>query len=239
MRAHDPHVVSVIAHERTEARLVREPELVVEGEATLEKCEAERDPRHRLHLEVTEVRVACVQNPATLRPNRDTGLTGRVTGERDQEHVVARVGERAHRFEPVPALAACLVGLPLRSVLELRLAVAPVLGAQRIELGLEHVHGRVRKVGQTAGVVDVEVGRHEVPDVALPEPERFDARDRGVRRVERWPTDEVELEAEPLRIEHVLRADAGVDEQEPVARLDHEDVAVDARFGEQATVPFD
>jgi hypothetical protein len=80
------------------------------------------------------------------------------------------------------------------------------------------VHLRVREVRDAARVIDIEVGDDDVPHVARREPERLDLRQRGLREVEPRARELLER----LRHRHgagaVARAEAGVDQHEPVAR---------------------
>ena len=84
---------------------------------------------------------------------------------------------------------------------------------------------RVREVGQAAGVVRVEVGEHDVGDVAGREPQRRHLCRRRLGGVEDRADQEHERPAEPGgALLDVGDPDAGVHEREPVGPFDEQAV---------------
>ena len=91
------------------------------------------------------------------------------------------------------------------------------------------VHGGCRKVGQAPGVVEVQVGRHDVADVVDAEAEVGDLAERRLGHFEPRPGERGEQETEPIGIAHVLDPEPGVDEDEPVLALDQQAMAAHRR----------
>ena len=88
---------------------------------------------------------------------------------------------------------------------------------------------RRREVGQAPGVVEVQVGRHDVADVVDAEAEVGDLPQGCLRDFEPRPRQCGEQGAEPLGIGHVLDPEPGVDEDEAVLALDQQAMAAHRR----------
>ncbi|BBA89011.1 hypothetical protein NJB18091_50290 [Mycobacterium marinum] len=82
----------------------------------------------------------------------------------------------------------------------------------------------VREVGQPADVVEVEVGQHDMANVGRPVAKALDLVHRSFVLQQGRPK-EVTKRAQPARIKTVLYPKAGVDQDQPVAGLDEQDVA--------------
>jgi hypothetical protein len=83
-----------------------------------------------------------------------------------------------------------------------------------------HVHLRPWKVGQSAGVVQVEVGQHDVPDVLHRETEPDDLPGRRLCRIAGRAKQGRENAHERCRSGIVPEPKTGIDQQESVVRLD-------------------
>ncbi len=189
-----------------------------------------------LHFATREIRVARVNEPLG-RPardaNRDGGMASRVPDERDEHHVV---GDDAHAAKPLPRIPRIFVKHPLRSVREVRAAVTSPLvqrprSHRRFVLAAMDVDFGIRKVGQPAGVIDVEVRHDEVAHVLRLEAERCDLPERRTLRekLRTEPSQKDRTEATD-RVAQIRVADAGVDQHEAVAcGLDQERVRDDVR----------
>src|SRR5690606_7439041 len=108
-----------------------------------------------------------------------------------------------YRLEAEPRLAEFAVHLPLRAVRELDIAVAEAFARTVFALEGPHllgvdVHPRLREVGQTAGVIEVEMGQHDIAHVLTPVTEPLDLPDRGGCEVEDGVGQLQEFAAEPF-----------------------------------------
>src|SRR5208282_2309857 len=106
VRADQPDFAHGEPREIAQSRLVGEPSRVVDARQRLEKAQARR-PRAAdgCDLGMMEIRVAAMEEPALRHPDSDAAMAARVTWKRDQQHLVARTGNRAHRREAEPSLA--------------------------------------------------------------------------------------------------------------------------------------
>ena len=152
-----------------------------------------------------------------------------MAGQGDEEHVVARAGQRPHAVEAEPFVAARLDRRPVRDSGELDGPVAQALFPCRVlrrpQFGAEHMHRRRREIRQAAGVIEVEMGRDDVAHVAHPEAEVGDLPQRRLGDPEPRPGRRPEQPAEPPRIGDVLDPEPAVDEDEPVVAFDEKAVA--------------
>jgi hypothetical protein len=185
---------------------------------------------------VGEVAVTGVQEPPPGRPAYgDAAVAAGVTLERHQQDVVAEHGDR---LEAQPGLAADRVLDPARAVRPLGGEVAVLLrqcrpsGGGR-ELVGEDVHPRAGEVPETAGVVEVEMGEHDVGDVAHVVPGREHLGHRGLGGVQRRPGDADERPAHPL-LGEVSGAEPGVDQRDALVPLDQQAVRDQSGRGEPA-----
>ena len=210
-----PQPGEVVAAEPVDHRLGH-----LEGHQTGRGTDGRRD------VALVEVRVAGVQDPAVGTADRHARVAA---GVPDQGHQQDVVGQHRDGLEALPGLALDVVGLPPRDVGPVRGEVAEPLAEHRVHgrvvLGPPDVHRRVREVGQAAGVVRVEVGQHDVGDVAGREPQRRHLRRRRLGRVEDRADQEHERPAQPGgALLDVGDPDAGVHEREPVGPLDEQAV---------------
>ena len=147
-----------------------------------------RDAAAGRGLGMVEVGVAAMEEPARVRPDRDAAMAARMAGQGDQQHVVAGPRQRPDAGEAEPVVAVRLDRVPMRDRVELRLPVARALPPGRIlggaQLGRMDMDGRIGKVDEAPGVVEVEVGRHDVAHVADAEAEVGDLAQRRLRDLE-------------------------------------------------------
>ena len=123
--------------------------------STLTSASKKRKPERRsaaagCDLGMMEIRVAAMEEPAVRHPDRDAAMAARVTWKRDQQHLVARPGNRAHRREAEPSLAVRLDRRPCLDGGDLHGAITSSLPkARRVrrgaKLGCENVDRRAGK----------------------------------------------------------------------------------------------
>ena len=105
-------------------------------------------------------------------------MAARVSRKRDDQNLRVRARKWSHRLEAHPLIPVDVMRMPLRAVLEKVLHHARLFlearALDRVHLGTPDVELGVRKVGKAARVVDVEVGRNEVPYIRDAETERLD-----------------------------------------------------------------
>jgi hypothetical protein len=83
-------------------------------------------------------------------------------------------------------------------------------------------------------VVKIEMGRHDVADIARTEAQIRDLPERRLGDVEPWPHHRVEQESEPPRLVDILDPEAGIHEDKSVTGLDQEAVAAHGRRRQRA-----
>jgi hypothetical protein len=93
----------------------------------------------------------------------------------------------------------------------------------------KNVDRGVREVADPARVVEVEMGWHDVANLAWTVAEIRDLPERRLRDVEPWPHHRVEQESEPPRLVDILDAKPGIDQDQPIAPLDQQAVAAHGR----------
>ena len=227
VRAEDVDVDRVLAAQFAQAFLVAQACGAVLLHHPLVETQAGRAVRaHHVHFRVIEVRVAGVEFPAALAAHRHADMAVRVALQRHKQKIGRQAFEVAHAVEAHPRLArraGIRMPLLMRGPL-LRpeaLAVQPgalLLGV--LALGGHHVHARVGEIVQPAGMVEIEVGHHDVANVARVEAHALDLADRGHLLAEiRCDQAEEEAREPAVRIANVAQAHAGVDEDESVRRL--------------------
>ena len=242
VRVDDVDLAAGRVGEGAELLLVAETDTFVDRERTLHQLCRDGRKRGIGHLVVREERVARVEDlPLAIGGGDDDARVAvGVTEERHEEDVFGRTFEPAHVVEALPPLAAALVRDPLRPVRDLCLLVAMVIHqpaklADGFPLAGVEMHFRVRKIGETARVIAVEVRDRDVSHVLAREPERLDL--PQYRLLFAWlvASDELKRAAEALvRQTHVVEPEARVDDDEAVARLEHEAVADHRRSFEPA-----
>ena len=145
-----------------------------------------------------------MEEPAVAGADRHAAMAARVAGQGDEQNLVAGPRHRPDGAEAEPVLAARLDRRPAGDMRQLRGEVAGALAQGRRaaprELGGIDVDGRVGKVGEAPGVVEVEVGRHDVADVGDAKAEVGDLAQRRLGDVEPRPDQRPEQAPEPRRI---------------------------------------
>ncbi len=170
----------------------------------------------RVDLVVEVVRVPAVQQPAITVGDGYRAVAAGVAAERDQQDLGVQA-QRAHGVESAPRLAVRLrVRHPVRPARRLGGTVADaVLGAspggrhRRAVFGLAEQHLGPGEVGQSPGMVEVEVAEDDVPDVLRRKPSAVTwcSADPPRGRGRAGLAEEVRAEA-LLGPRHVLRTDA-------------------------------
>ncbi len=168
----------------------------------------------------------------------------RMPDQRHQQDLVAAAGQGADAVEAEPALALRLVDLPFGAMGEMRRAVARLLAEagpvhRGVVLGGEDMHLGIREVGQAAGMVQVQVGHHDMTHVGGLEAECLHLMQRRLLHAQCRPRQRAEAGAEMARVAHVGAAQAGVDQHQAVGALDQQAVAAHLRRFEQAAGAVD
>ena len=158
--------------------------LVVGGEHGLQDPQRPRALAGPLLVAGGEVAVAGMEDPATTGPaHGDALVAAAVPVQRHQDHVVAerphRAGTRTSRRRPRRA-APTTVRAPTGRRGSGRAPSRRGCCAASSSVAL-HVHVGVREVGEPAGVVLIDVGQHDVGDVADVVAERSDLGGGGLR----------------------------------------------------------
>ena len=89
----------------------------------------------------------------------------------------------------------------------------------------ENMDCGVGEIAQSTGVVEVEMGRHDVANIAWAVAQIHDLPERRLGDIEPWPRHRVEQETEPPRLVDILDPEPGIDQDEAVFALDQEAVA--------------
>jgi hypothetical protein len=104
-------------------------------------------------------------------------------------------------------------------------------------LFLEHVHLGVGEIREAPRAVEIQVRRHDVMHVLAAKTEPLDLRHRGLLQREGRRVLRKEATPEATGISDVAGADPGVDQHEPVRRLDDEAMAYHPRAREEPSLP--
>ena len=104
----------------------------------------------------------------------------------------------------------------------------------RAKLGGENVDRSVGEVADPSGLVEVEMSRHDVANIARAEAHIGDLPERRLRDVEPWPHHRVEQESEPPWLVDILDPEPGIDQDQSVIALDQEAVAAHGRGRQRA-----
>jgi len=238
MGTEDPDFRTLALVQLAKALLVLEAAFPLEANEALESAPARWARRRRLDLAAVKVRVAAVKKPSGLTLYRDRRVPARVAGQWHDQDIGVNSRQRMHGLEAQPLVARDVMRAPLRPVRELVLHVAGPLSKARLEncihLGPEYMKLGVGEVRETAGVIDVEVRRHEVANVARGEAERLDLADCRLVIGELRAHERGEGLAEELRVRHLRCAEPGVYEDESVFRFDQEHVSAYLELAERA-----
>ena len=92
----------------------------------------------------------------------------------------------------------------------------------------------VGEIADPARVVEIEMGRHDVANVAWAEAHIHDLPERRLGDVEPWSHRCVEQKSEPPRLVDILNPKPGIDQDQAVVALDQQAVAAHGRGRQQA-----
>lgn len=227
VRAKEANVA--LRSEFRETRLVGEKLRVVHCREALKKPDPRRWMLSGGDARAVVVGVATVKEPPIVTLNRDAAVAARVAVQRDEEDFGRKPAKRSNAGKAVPRLAFGLVAFPSR-------LVRPLHGAKslsrekvgRIDGGLlftlKKMNRRVRKVGETARVIDVQVCEHNMPDVFRRIAERPELMQRGVGELKLRLKEPAKRTETRFGRRDVVRAKAGIDEDEPLAGFDEQAV---------------
>ncbi len=99
----------------------------------------------------------------------------------------------------------------------------------RAKFGGENMDRSVGEVADSSRVVEVEMRRHDVTNIARAVAQIRDLPQRRLGDVKARPHHCVEQESEPPRLVDILDPEAGVDQDQPVVALDQQAVAAHGR----------
>ena len=156
--------------------------------------------------------VCAVEKPSVVVLDRDPAVSAGMTEEGHEVHLGGK--GKMDGFESEPLGIGLFVQYPRRLVSEVRPIVGQIdpcaRAAHRFNLSPVYVHLSVREVWQAAGMVKVQMGHDDVPDVFGGAAEASDLTDGGALRV--IATAEVESEEANLRrrVGVVMQPQAGI-----------------------------
>src|SRR3546814_9642814 len=131
-----------------------------------------------------------MQAPAAIVPDGNARVAARVTSQWHQQDLVVAIAERAYRIETIPVFTGDAVRLPLRTVRPeprfIALLFHECLWRLRgTQLRRMQMHGRVREIGERAGMIEVQMREHDVVNVAGGNTARLDLRERRLCEIGR------------------------------------------------------
>ena len=175
MRTEDPGLWNVL-HQSAQRKQVATGLPVVRRNNAAKQTQPRRThharpslPR-RVDVGTVKESVPGVEPPAVSVPDRHAAVSGRMTVKGNQKQVLTP-GNRLNPLEVVPDLSSVLVLDPGRDVKPLRGHVArslpPVVASRCVrQFRAVNVHARLWKIGNSPGVVDIEVREDDVTHVA-------------------------------------------------------------------------
>ena len=99
----------------------------------------------------------------------------------------------------------------------------------RAKLGGEDVDRSVGEIADPSRVVEIEMSRHDVANIAWAEAQIRDLPERRLGDVEPWPHRCVEQKSEPARLVDIVDPEPGVDQDQAVIALDQQAVTAHGR----------
>lgn len=221
--AADAHFIADASAKIAEAALIEQPKLAIFLHHPLVDAETDRTARSvDVHFGVIEVRVSRVEEPIALATNGDAGVTQGVTNERDEQYLRTDARQLPDTVEPVPWLS---VSNSVRSpgmsgASPLLRPVTHSVEHRRLcfrgsDLVSEEMHRGTRKIIEPARMVEVEVRKDDLPDVARIEPKGLDLPNSGQALPEFRTIERAKERAESTpRIAHIVQAIARIDQDE-------------------------
>ena len=182
-------------------------------------------PFGSIDLTGVEIGVAGMEQPAAGCIHRDPAMAERVAEQRHQQDLRRQPLKPSDRLESEPRLAFLRIGAIIGAmgphqgtIAALRLESAP--RHRGVQLGGMEMDPRVGKVRQSADMIQIHVGKHDMPDITGRKSQRLDLRDRRQRRIAlRTRIDMDELAAEPARqIGIIGGAEPGIDQHQAARR---------------------
>ncbi len=180
-----------------------------------------------------------MEQPIVCSPDGDAAMPARMSGQRHQQHLVAGSRNGAHGRKAEPGFAVFLERGPFPDRSDLHGAIAVSLADGRPmgggpKLVGENMDRGVGEIADPSGVVEVEMSRHDVANIARAEAHIRDLPERRLGNVEPWPHDRVEQESESSRLVDILDPEPGIDQDQSVLALDQEAVAAHGRGRQRA-----
>lgn len=183
-----------------------------------------------------------MEQPAFSDLNSDAAMALRVTAQGDHQDFRRQTVKLANRIKAEPRLATSGVGSPIADIIPLSGSIALIADERHLFAGgslpleRENVDAGSRKVLDAAGMVEVEMGEHDVAHIAGGEAQRLNLPDGRVPLLQADIQDERpqpwQAAASP---EDILKAVACVDENETLRCLDQKtvrgNIGIDALTG--------
>lgn len=169
MGAEQAHQPGIRLGQFAQPLLVADTRLGIDLNEVLERPEPGRTMGRRLYFAVMKVRITTVQQPAIGGAHGDAAMTACVAVQRNQQHVVTARRQRPYCVESEPALTVFAVQHPLRIMREMGTPVPRPFAARGpyrsgvftcVDMNL-----RIGEVRQSACVIEIQVGDHDVADI--------------------------------------------------------------------------
>lgn len=220
--AHDGRVEPAVVVKLAQAGGVFSAGPVVERDYALKDPQAGRSQGWIDELLVVKEGVAGVQDPAGWTAHGDAAVAAGMSEERHQRYVGVEAVEARHGVQSQDLIACVRVGAPARPMVKLLSQVAKALGSRGIlhgpiVLGAVQVNGRIGKVGESAGVVQVQVSHHDVAHVRRGQAETLDLANGGLLGIEHGAGEGAEGPGKSHRAAYLAQPKPGVDEDQAVA----------------------
>ena len=185
MSASHIDLIAVIDRQHAQSFLIAHAANCVDFHQALVRAQARGATTLRFaHLAAVEIRISSVQQPTTIIASyRNACMTPCVPGKRHQQEFRWQPLQVANRLKAKPRLSRRSVSAPVLYVVELRRS-PPIAGdhadmrsGRVIILACHDVDNRIGKVLQTAGMIEIQVGYYDVPNVQGAKAHRFNLSD--------------------------------------------------------------
>jgi hypothetical protein len=164
--------------------------------------------------------------------------------EQGHKKYITLMVNRLDCLQAEPGVTFNLVRLPLGTVRKVHGVIPHAIGRclrvdGRFVLLAVDVDGSFGKVGEAAGMVNIEVRGHDMPHVSRREPERLNACKSRFSWIALGARNVAEQETETSDVSDVIGSDAGVDQDEAIVRLNHQAMANETATLKRASLPID
>jgi hypothetical protein len=190
-----------------------------------------------MHLVSVEIGVAGMKQPSVPLAHGDAAMATGVARQRNEQDVVTDTFEGSHGWEAEPLFPLFLIDGPARLVGPLVAMVAALFHDSpgpddgSVLVG-ENVDDGIWKVGQAPGMIDVQMGRNDVPDILALESQPLQLSHSRLLGIEDRPDHMTKGGVQTFGwVRDVFQSQAGIDEHDAIIRLDGETMADHASRG--------